>query len=164
MSRALTYDGCHLHPHCLSCPREWCIEDEPERAPAAPYTAASAESYEIAMRLVAAGGLTVTAIAREAGVTPRTVKRWKRQANIVEPLPTVKAKPVAKVKPQPVAPPPPPERFRAGTCPYCGVAWREPYTPRQGREQRYCAEHRGRRFYVAVHEKRRRARAGAVTQ
>lgn len=68
-------DGCHVHPHCLSCPLPYCIYDEkPEaRAQVASLWKRGARDREIVR--MAASGMTAEKIAEKFGVHHRTVYR-----------------------------------------------------------------------------------------
>jgi transposase-like protein len=67
----LPYDGCHIHQTCLSCPRRWCIYDDPE-----PPVAKTTEVQEAAAAL-RLEGLSIDAVSRALGVHPRTIQRWR---------------------------------------------------------------------------------------
>ncbi len=66
--------GCHVHPHCLSCPLAVCIYDVPER------------SQRGKMRLdeingLLAAGWTAVAVAAHLNVSKRTIFRLRREHN-----------------------------------------------------------------------------------
>ena len=60
-------DGCHIAPHCLTCPRARCIYDEPE-AP---------ERYAAAAELFRKG-VNVRDVASAFAVSTRSAYRWRR--------------------------------------------------------------------------------------
>ena len=63
--------GCDLHPSCLSCPLARCRYDEPGGA----RRLLSGERDSQVLDLQRRGGATIEAIAREVGVSRRTVFR-----------------------------------------------------------------------------------------
>lgn len=58
--------GCHLHPACLTCPREACIYD----------AAGSAKVRQAKVEALRQQGWKMAAIAEAMSVTPRTVYRY----------------------------------------------------------------------------------------
>ncbi len=63
-------NGCRIHPSCLSCPLAVCIHDAPERV-----QRSKMRFDEIQARLNR--GISVAAIAREFGVSARTIFRQR---------------------------------------------------------------------------------------
>jgi len=63
--------GCHVHPSCLSCPLERCLFDDPRA-----FYRRRSESRVLAMIVLVSQGLTPTEVARNLGVSRRTVFRW----------------------------------------------------------------------------------------
>jgi hypothetical protein len=64
------YDGCDLHPHCLTCPLPACRYDMP-------YGVATlkAEVRDTRVRALRSAGYTAAAIAKETGIQVRSVWR-----------------------------------------------------------------------------------------
>ena len=63
--------GCHVHPACLSCPLERCIFEDPRA-----FHRAALESRVQTMILLFRQGMRPTEVARNLGVSRRTVFRW----------------------------------------------------------------------------------------
>lgn len=66
-------DGCHIHPHCLTCPLARCIYDEPDGGRA---MTKGLRNNEI--RTLRAQGVGLGQLAKRFGVSKRTIYRALR--------------------------------------------------------------------------------------
>lgn len=67
--------GCHVHPACLTCPLPRCVYDETKEEYLASVSARDAEIYAAAQQQQAEDGYDVMALARQFGVSRRTIHR-----------------------------------------------------------------------------------------
>lgn len=76
-------DGCAVHPHCLTCPREWCIYDDDAvaRGLSTPGGVARAERMATVVALYAAG-MKLEAIAARTGLAIHIVAQDVTRARI----------------------------------------------------------------------------------
>lgn len=63
-------DGCHVHPHCLTCPLPRCIYDEPGLQ-----RQWRQERDRQLLEMYRSGGIRVETLARRFGLSKRTVFR-----------------------------------------------------------------------------------------
>lgn len=63
-------DGCHIHPHCLTCPLSRCIYDEPDSGRGVTKALRNAEILSLRTQ-----GVGLEELAQRFGVSKRTIHR-----------------------------------------------------------------------------------------